>query len=186
MIIFLFCKHLYCLIRATLSQLRLCFICSGKMIPADLERRILEAKQKVMWRAINTQPWLHAALALWGPSASNRNLGVRYMLLCCFFPCAGLCAFLCECDRRDDGVRSLWPPHRHLRHLQEVQHLDACGCESKEILVTPPAAAVFKRLSLLLPQEEVLAEEHSGPHGSPPSLTDLLCLPPPTVRSWPR
>lgn len=28
------------------------FLCSGKMIPADLERRILEAKQKVIHTAI--------------------------------------------------------------------------------------------------------------------------------------
>jgi len=44
--------------------------------------------------------------------------------------CAGLCAVLRECDRWYHSVRSLRPPHCRLRHLQEVQHLDARGRES--------------------------------------------------------
>lgn len=106
-----------------LTWLWLCFY-SGKLIPADLERRILEAKQKVLWSYMVSSRAGH----VWsGQTEKKKKTSLPSLSFVCFS--AGFCAVLCERHRWYHSIRRLRPTHRHLWHLQKVQHLDARGRE---------------------------------------------------------
>lgn len=89
----------------------------GRVIPADLEAKIIDAKQKVS---------VTVTVSLFDLSLFNQT-SPHLMVMC--VGSAGLCATVCECHSWFNSVRCIWPHQWNRRHLWEVQLVAPCWCE---------------------------------------------------------
>lgn len=71
--------------------------------------------------------WFHPELDMCDLVKLGKKNFINSLSFVCFS--AGFCAVLRERHRWNHSVRRLRPTHRHLWHLQKVQHLDARGRE---------------------------------------------------------